>query len=81
MPESTKSPAEVLGGAADPVRLIADFIEWVDDFTGTVPGAQSDKLFALYARARSFYLAVDPVGHDASRDNRIRQASRRGGEA
>ncbi|HEY1071475.1 hypothetical protein [Brevundimonas sp.] len=73
------TPTEVL--EADSVRLIVDFIDWVDDFTGTIPEAQSDKLFALYARARSFYFAADPAGHDAQREARIRQASRRGGEA
>lgn len=34
-------------------QLIADFIVWVEGFTGKLPADQCDAMFDLYGRARA----------------------------
>ena len=56
-------------------RVVLDFIQWVEAFTGTLPVAQSDAMFDLYGRARRISVAVDPKGHDASRIDAMADAA------
>lgn len=67
--------ARLISAAPDAFGLAVDFIQWVDEFTGTLPEPQSDALFDLYRRARRIYLTVDPKGHDASRADLITKAT------
>gem|GEM_PF-5007436 len=56
-------------------RVVLDFIQWVEEFTGTLPAAQSDAMFDLYGRARRISVVVDPKGHDASRIDAMADAA------
>jgi hypothetical protein len=67
--------ARLIAAAPDAFGLAVDFIQWVDEFTGTLPEPQSDALFDLYRRARRIYLTVDQKGHDASRADLIAKAT------
>lgn len=61
------NPTNSIGTATENSKLVLDFIEWVEAFTGTLPERQSEAMFDLYDRARRIYRAVDPTGHDAHR--------------
>ena len=67
--------ARLIAAAPDAFGLAVDFIQWVDEFTGTLPEPQSDAMFDLYRRARRIYLTVDQKGHDASRADLIAKAT------